>query len=324
MVGTVWLIPAFLIYLGIVWELKNLVIEDEEVYEEEPSGNVVRFTGSASAGFCISVVLLSLSAAVLQLGVHYLNVYLHKNPVYPRQNFSVLPSQLDDWRRDGDDVRLDAAGVEALGTELYLNRAYHSKDNSLPPILLHIAYYTGQVDAVPHVPDRCMVAGGYSPATPEPITLPININQSSWEDDPEHRIDVIPYRTFRRWNKQTEQEETIRMPFGEFELRITEFSNPKLGDDRVFAGYFFIANGKTTAYPERIRLLAFDRSSKYAYYCKVQFLMRGRYDFTTEQFVEAISDFTTNMLPSIMECLPDWSEVTSTTTQLIPQENQDL
>ncbi len=323
-VGTLWLIPAFLIYLGIVWVLKNIVIEDEDEPEEEPSGKAVRFTGSASAGFCISVVLLALSAVVFQFGVYSLNIYLHKNPVYPRKNFSVLPTQLDDWKRDGDDVRLDAAGVEALGTELYLNRAYHSADKSLPPILLHIAYYTGQVDAVPHVPDRCMVAGGFAPLTPEPITLSLDIDQSTWIDDPDHSVDGIPYQIFPGQNDRTEQEETIRMPFGDFELRTTEFSHPQLGDDRVFAGYFFVANGKTTAYPERIRLLAFDRSSQYAYYCKVQFTMRGKHDFTTEQFVEAISDFTTSMLPSIMKCLPDWSEVTAPTIQLITQENQDL
>ena len=34
-VGTLWLIPAFLIYLGIVWVLKNLVIEEEDDFEDE-------------------------------------------------------------------------------------------------------------------------------------------------------------------------------------------------------------------------------------------------------------------------------------------------
>ena len=181
-VGTLWLIPAFLIYLGIVWVLKNLVIEeDEDIEDEEPIQNTIRFTGSAVSGFLIAVVLLLASSAVaFQFGVYSLNVYLHKEAIYPRKNFSLLPMQIDGWKRAGDDIRFDSAGVEALGTELYLSRIYLSTNRSLPPIQLHVAYYTGQVDAVPHVPDRCMVAGGFAPLTPEPLTLPLDIDQSSW------------------------------------------------------------------------------------------------------------------------------------------------
>ena len=317
-VGTVWLIPAFLIYLGIVWILKNLIIEDDEI-EEEVLDNEIRFVGSSSSGFFIAVVILAISAVVFQISVSSLNVYLHKNPIYPRQNFSVLPSKIDGWERVGDDIRFDAAGVESLGTELYLSRTYFSTDNLLPPVQLHIAYYTGQVDAVPHVPDRCMVAGGFAPLTSEPITIPLEIDQSSWTEDMHESLDGIPYRVIAG----SEQEDIIRMPFGDFELRTTEFSHPEFDDDRVFAGYFFVANGKVTAYPERIRLLAFDRSSKHAYYCKIQFTIRGKYNFTTEEFIKLVSGFTSDMLPSIMKCLPDWPEVTASNTTLSPKTTRN-
>ena len=317
-VGTVWLIPAFLIYLGIVWILKNLIIEDDEI-EEEVLDNEIRFVGSSSSGFFIAVVILAISAVVFQISVSSLNVYLHKNPIYPRQNFSVLPSKIDGWERVGDDIRFDAAGVESLGTELYLSRTYFSTDNLLPPVQLHIAYYTGQVDAVPHVPDRCMVAGGFAPLTSEPITIPLEIDQSSWTEDMHESLDGIPYRVIAG----SEQEDIVRMPFGDFELRTTEFSHPEFDDDRVFAGYFFVANGKVTAYPERIRLLAFDRSSKHAYYCKIQFTIRGKYNFTTEEFIKLVSGFTSDMLPSIMKCLPDWPEVTASNTTLSPKTTRN-
>lgn len=322
-VGTLWLIPAFLVYLGIVWILKNLVIEEDDDFEEEVQTHPIRFVGSAISGFIIAVVILSTSAVAFQFAVHSLNVYLHKNPVYPRKNFSVLPIKIDGWESHGDDVRFDAAGVEALGTELYLSRIYYSTDRSSPPVQLHIAYYTGQVDAVPHVPDRCMVAGGFEPLTVEPLTLPLNLDQSAWTQDGHASLDGVPYPIVTEWNTLTEQEDIIRLPLGEFELRTTEFSHPQIGDDHYFAGYFFVANGKTTAYPERIRLLAFDRSSQYAYYCKIQFTMRGNRDFTTDHFVEVISSFTSDMLPKIMECLPDWAEVNASTHQFILQDNQD-
>jgi exosortase len=305
-VGTLWLIPAFLIYLGIVWILKNIIIDDDE--DEEPIHSSIRFHGSATKGFVIAVFLLAISAVIFQVGANYLNVILHKNPVYPRKTFSLLPVETDHWKRSGKDIRFDAAGVEALGTDLYLSRTYFSKDDAYPPIQLHLAYYTGQVDAVPHVPDRCMVAGGFVPLTAEPITLPMDIDQSTWFDDPIETLDGIPYKVV------SDQSEVVRLPFGEFELRTTEFSHPQIGDDHIFAGYFFVANGKTTAYPSRIRFLAFDRSSQYAYYCKIQFTIRGDREFTTEQFVEIVSSFTSDMLPEIMTLLPDWVEVQSRPT----------
>ncbi len=311
-VGTVWLIPAFLIYLGIVWILKNLVIEDddEDEDEEEPLISTIRFSSSATVGFVIAVLLLSSSAVGLQVGVNALNVYLKKAPVLPREDFAVLPHSIGDWKRIGEDLRFDAAGVEALGTELYLSRGYINRKLVHQPMQLHIAYYTGQVDAVPHIPDRCMVAGGYVPLTAEPITMPMLIDTSTWSEGALTDLNGRPYRIVEQMNSQYGESEIIRLPIGDFELRITEFSHPNLGDEHVFAGYFFIANGNTTAYPERIRLLAFDRSAKYAYYCKIQFTMQGNRQFDIEQFNAIASDFTESLLPEIMKCLPDWAEVT--------------
>ena len=117
--------------------------------------------------------------------------------------------------------------------------------------------------------------------------------------------------------------EIIHFPLGDFELRCTEFIHPKLGDNHVFAGYLFIANGKTTAYPERIRMLAFDRSSKYAYYCKIQFTTRGGPQFTMDEFNALASGFLSSALPEIMRCLPDWAEVTDQTQTTLLQDNQE-
>ena len=323
-VGTLWLIPAFLIYLGIVWVLKNVVIEEEEDYAEEQSTSVIRFTGSATAGFVVAVVMLATSAVGLQVGVNVLNVYLHKEPVFPRKDFSVLPNKIGDWERTGNDIRFDSAGVEALGTELYLSRVYGNADPAIPAIQLHIAYYTGQVDAVPHIPDRCMVAGGFVPFTAEPRTLSLDIDMDGWETDSVETLSGIRYPIVWGANNDTGADELIRLPIGDYELRTTEFSHPQLGDSRVFAGYFFVANGKTTAYPERIRLLAFDRSSVYAYYCKIQFTIRGPSHFTADQFSTIVSDFASRLLPEVMKCLPDWAKLVQTIDHNKLQYNQEL
>ncbi|MDP7005289.1 MAG: exosortase/archaeosortase family protein [Phycisphaerales bacterium] len=316
-VGTLWLIPAFLIYLGIVWILKNLVIEEEDYYEEEQPIHEIRFGGSATVGFVVAVALLATSAVGLQIGVNVLNVYLHKESVYPRKDFSVLPNQIGQWTRVGKDIRFDAAGVEALGTDIYLSRLYDNTDPAIPTVQLHIAYYTGQVDAVPHVPDRCMVAGGYVPLTAEPVTLSLDIDKSNWEEDPNGANSGTNYPVI--W----QDDEQIHLPIGNFELRTTEFTHPNNNNNHVFAGYFFVANGKTTAYPERIRLLAFDRSSAHAYYCKIQFMMSGPSYFTSDQFNKIVSDFTSDLLPEIMKCLPDWATLSNTNNNEL-QNNQEL
>tara|TARA_B100000959_G_scaffold247922_1_gene274497 strand:+ start:214 stop:1971 length:1758 start_codon:yes stop_codon:yes gene_type:complete len=310
-IGTLWLIPAFLIYLGIVWLLKNIIIEDDEEVDDEVSASTeIKFNQSTTVGFVILIGLLTTSAVALQVGVQALNVYLHKEAVYPRQDLAVIPSSLGPWKSVGEDSRFDKAGVEALGTDMYLSRNYSNPISAVPMVQLHIAYYTGQIDAVPHVPDRCMVAGGFIPLTAEPVTVSIDVGDKSWLLDAENELDGTQFPYVTKLNPVIGKEEIIHMPLGEFEIRTTEFSHPELGDDRVIAGYFFVANGKTTAYPEQIRLLAFNPASKYAYYCKVQFTIRGNQHFTIDDYSEIVSDLSKELMPDIMACLPDWVEVT--------------
>jgi len=309
-VGTLWLIPAFLVYLGIVWLLKNIIIEEEGEKEEQPKKQSIRFTKSTTGGFVFIIGLLATAAVGFQLGVQQLNIYLHKEAVYPRRDLAVIPAHAGVWRSVGEDRRMDKAGVEALGTEIYLNRTYADQKSITPPVQLHVAYYTGQIDAIPHVPDRCMVAGGFVPLTPEPFNLDLDVGAVLWKEDTDKTYGGISYPYVNKTNKVTGKDEIIHMPLGEFEIRTTEFSHPQLGDDHVFAGYFFVANGKTTAYPEKIRLLAFDPHSKYAYYCKIQFTIRGSQTFTIDDFQTIISNLSRELMPEIMACLPDWPEIT--------------
>ena len=140
-VGTLWLIPAFLVYLGIVWLLKNIIIEEEGEKEEQPKKQSIRFTKSTTGGFVVIIGLLATAAVGFQLGVQQLNIYLHKEAVYPRRDLAVIPTHAGVWRSVGEDRRMDKAGVEALGTEIYLNRTYADQKSITPPVQLHVAYY---------------------------------------------------------------------------------------------------------------------------------------------------------------------------------------
>ena len=99
------------------------------------------------------------------------------------------------------------------------------------------------------------------------------------------------------------------MPLGDFRLRTSEFRQPGTGESPIFAGYFFLANGQVAVTPSDVHRFAFDLSSKYSYYCKVQITAVLKQGEDKEIFVSRATDFLDDLLPQLMRCLPDWFEV---------------
>ena len=149
-----------------------------------------------------------------------------------------------------------------------------------------------------------MVAGGLVERSPEPTHYDLDVDQSEWTEDPYHRIDGIPFLLDKARGLHD-----VRMPSGDIVVRTSEFLDPARPEERIFAGYFFIANGRLTPTPGGVRMLAFNPKEKYAYYCKLQFMMKGGPDFEVEDFIEVMSDSMNELLGEIMLCLPDWAEV---------------
>lgn len=272
------------------------------------------FDRPAKSALIVACVTLAVCGLGFRFAVGYLNIYLRKEPVQVREHFSTIARSLGEWKAVGSDLVIDAAIVEELGTDIYLDRMYAlDGDPAKGWIMLHIAYYTGMIDAIPHVPDRCMVAGGFNPVTAQPFYVDLELDQSDWRDDPEavHTRTGEPYPVVTYPHPITGRPVTVRMPIGDFAVRTTEFRHPKYGDSRIFAGFFFFANGQVTANPLAVRALAFDKTDRYAYYCKVQFTSIGDDDFTKDEFADRTSKLLRELLPEIMRCLPDWAEVES-------------
>jgi hypothetical protein len=272
------------------------------------------FDRQAKLAVVVACLVMVGSGLGFRVAVQQLNIYLRKESVPLRQHFSNIPRTLAGrWQAVGEDGRMDEATLETLGTDLYVSRTYRSlEDEDGPRVQLHIAYYTGLIDAVPHVPDRCMVAGGFVPqALASNVDVPID--ESDWRPDPGaiNLATAEPYRTMTFADAVTGRAVTVRMPVGAFQLRVTPFLHPDAPDARVYAGYLFVANGRTTPQPERIRLLAFDRTDKYAYYCKIQVTVIGGPGFEQAAFIEVAGAFLSDLLPELMRCLPDWYEVES-------------
>jgi hypothetical protein len=254
----------------------------------------------------------------------YLNVYLQKKPVELREHFDNISTTLGPWKMVGEGRKLSQEMIEELGTELYLDREYvrETDARTREMVSLHLAYYTGMIDAVPHIPDRCFVAGGFEIGV-LPVNYPVSVSPIGWRTDPScvNQATGEPYQTAVYRNPITGRSTLVRMPVGDFVLRTTEFTHPSMPDRRVFSGYFFIANARTTATPEGVKLLAFRKSEEYAYYCKVQFTASGRRDFQAEQFVALAGDLLKPLLPELMRCLPDWAEIEARMAQASSQSD---
>jgi hypothetical protein len=265
------------------------------------------FDGSAKRAFVVAALVLIVCGAGFRASVRRLGVYLQKEPIELRQRLSSIPKSIGGWAVVGDDVMLDAAMVEALGTDRYLNRTYiQQRADGRHVIALHVAYYTGMIDAVPHIPDRCFVAAGW-----EPLSLPVNhdlaLNFAGQAVDPPPGGDEYLWLGVR--DPVTGQVEQVHLPRGEFKLRTRQFVRRDSGEGRMHAGFFFIANGATSSMPARVRLYAFDASQKYAYYAKIQLSMMSGDGDEADQFVELSEDLLEKLMPYLLRCLPDWSAV---------------
>jgi len=254
--------------------------------------------------------------------INYFGVKMQKRPIYPEGNrqVSTLPSITPSWTQIGPDQVMVAEVVETLGTENYVSRSYYRTldHNPQKPIVLglHMAYYTGMIDTVPHVPERCFVGGGLQQgASSKVMELPMNTD--SWRVDTSvpsefAGLDGELY-SIRLSNDPAMSDAPgtrLRLPRGvtpnsPIEMRVSEFIEQDGG--RIFAGYFFIANGGTKANANEIRQLAFNLNDDYAYYLKIQ--VTGSAFDSYEEFAQYAGEFVGEILGETMRCVPNWVDV---------------
>lgn len=267
----------------------------------------------------VVVGVLTASAAGFGIALSALKITLRKLPIEATDGIvtSDIPDRTPSWERARDskgveipDRRENSEIEKTLGTTNYVSRYYverHPKNPSRPQGLeLHLAYYTGQIDTVPHVPDRCFVGGGMQIGN---IVgdVPLHLDQSGWQLDESVPEGLKPlYRVFVQGSP----------PFGgqyvrlcrdadKLQLRTMKFlAGEGVG---LYAGYFFIANGGHTPSPDGVRGLAFQMTSTYAYYMKVQVTSTSAK--TPEEFEEASSSLIGELIGPIMRVTPDWVRV---------------
>jgi hypothetical protein len=284
------------------------------------------FRRSVIAAYLCACAVMLLGAAGFRVAVEKFNVFVVKRPVELRGPLATIPPTLGPWRRVGEDTIFGAALVEELGTSQYLDRTYAlDGDPEKGLASVHVAYYTGAIDDVPHIPERCWDAAGMVMTRP-PEEIALAIDDSAWTLEPDlvNRATGEPYRSVEVRHPVTGMIEEVYMPVGPIEMTVSEFRPASSNRQRQTGGYFFIANGRSTPSAFGVRRLAFSLTDEYAYYCKVQVTVRSDAsddDGEARELYRSIaSEIVTELLPHLMKRLPRWPDFESESPSAAEEE----
>ena len=260
--------------------------------------------------FVAACLCLVIGGLGFRMAMAELKVYLQKEPVALRAPIDELPSTLGDWKQAGKDQQFSDAIIEELGTSQFLDRNYVYQNNINSGVMqVHIAYYTGMIDTVPHVPERCWGAAGLV-IWGEPELRPQKLNTSKWDlqNGPTQLASGARYPQVTVKEPVTRREVKVNLPLGDIVMTTTCFQDPKKPNMTFIGGYFFIANGSLTPSALAVRNLSFRLTDRYAYYCKVQFSYRvnEQPQKAITMFDELSSDLLQSLIPQLMRSLPDW------------------
>jgi hypothetical protein len=272
-----------------------------------------------------ALAVLVASAVGMGAAIRAGGIHLKKIPIHAPgdRQLSAIPPETPGWTRMGVDVTESAEVLEVLKTENYVTRSYLKRgtgEGDVAPMVLefHAAYYTGMIDTVPHVPERCFVGGGLQQSRASRVAE-LSLPGASWARDvtaPEEfagRSGSI--YTVRLSNDSAYTDSPGRRvrlprdvgPGSPLRMRVSEYILP--GGQRYYAGYFFIANGGTVPNANDVRTLAFNLTDDYAYYLKIQ--VNSGTVGSVEELVDEASGLLDELIGEIMRCVPDWIEVES-------------
>jgi Protein of unknown function (DUF3485) len=258
-------------------------------------------------GFLTAAAILGFAAIGLNAAVSKMHLYWEKERVPLTRELDTMPARLGDWVQVSKDEPLDKEVQDALATKQFIFRDYVDSRLVSPDDLakfdgktsqerkalvgrlqvikpeavvnLAVTYYTGLVDTVAHIPDRCMIADGFEPSeyeTPDWDMGPNRLGKGP-KDDPKIGVRFINF------SDQTAA--------GRVQRRVA---------------YFFFTDGQYVSNPIEVRKILGTLRFKHGFYSKVE-LMSILPDH--DQAVKVMTGFLQVAMPEIEKCLPDWNQV---------------
>jgi exosortase len=292
-------IAGLLVVLVLMWAgnrriWPRLIPPGNRVSSGRKRGMVLAMAG----GFLVTAMLGQV--AILEAN----GVVMFKNDVPLRKSLGRLEHPSGRWSFLYQDKPLSKDIEDELGTKLYINRTYEDTQwaggrGRGRVADVHIAYYTGTVDTVPHVPQQCFKAGGLEQEAGGGTTL--QLRGDGYREDPDVSGGYLHPVV------DTGFGDVVRVPGVDIPATYFTFANPQRNGERVNVAYFFVANGKFLPSPNAVRANGFDLRDKYSYYCKVQVTVNVQ---DKDKAMERISSLLSEVMPEVMSCLPDWVDVT--------------
>ena len=110
------------------------------------------FDRSVKPAFIAAVATLLVCGVGFRFAVRQAQAFLAKAPVELRNPLTAIPKRLSLWEASRPDETLTAELEQELGTRQYLDRVYErAVGRPAQAVMVHVAYYTGIIDAVPHL-----------------------------------------------------------------------------------------------------------------------------------------------------------------------------
>ena len=257
------------------------------------------------SGFAVAAGLLTASAVGLNVAVAHLQLAFLKQPVPLAQPLDTVPAKVGHWVQVSKDEPLDHAVQETLGTDVYIFRDYANAQvvpaadlarfdgleanarkrlvadlqQRYPDAVVSVAvtYYTGKVDTVAHVPERCYMADGWDASASE--TVDLSLGDSFHGNGGAHTVKA----SLLTFQDRTDAARSTRQ-----------------------VGYFFLADGEYLPDPVSVRRKLQDLFVKSAFYSKVEFAATIP---DRDRCERVMADFLSDLMPDVQRCYPDWNAV---------------
>lgn len=184
---------------------------------------------------------------------------------------------------------IDEETLSALGTTEYLQwRLIDTSKEPADPTYaasVFVTYYTGKPDMVPHVPDECVAAAGWS-----------QVDARNYEE-------TVPDHAGRDWE----------VPLRRLVFEPSSSQGMTARKQLKTVTYYFFANGRFVRERNDVRFAITNLTDRYAYYSKIEMAFSnetGAVLASPEEADQAVSELNARLIPLLLEDhFQDWDAI---------------